>query len=257
MKAKVLCVYDEGAVEKTSLIGARGLSILIDVDDERTLFDTGMRGNYLLHNMDFLEADPNTVDRVVLSHLHREHTGGLPSFLERRNEKVSVLMPPEGGGTEKPGILGMFRREGMPKLPAETASKMNASAINEWTKLSEKLYLTGPLGGDGVNEVSIVLMTRNGPVLICGCCHNGILNTMNYVKERTGKGVTAVVGGIHTTGMKRKEVHAIAETLKDNGPPMLYLNHCTGVAQRTYLREKLGLSAVKEFYAGTEIRFDV
>jgi len=255
MKAKVLSVYDEGALEKTPLIGARGLSILVDVDDERTLFDTGMRGNYLTHNMDVLEIDPNSVDRVVISHLHREHTGGLPEFLERRNEKIDVLMPPEGSGTEGTKFLGIFKREGMPKIPPEAAPKMNASAVNEWTKLSDNLFLAADIGGSGEN--ALVLMTRSGPVLICGCCHHGIVDTLSLIKERTKKDAAAIVGGTHTIGMRRKEVHEIAEALKLCGPPMLYLNHCTGLTQRTYLRERLGLNAVREFYVGTEIRFDV
>ena len=255
MKAKVLSVYDEGALERTSLIGARGLSILVDVDGERTLFDTGLRGNYLMHNMDILEIDPNSVDRVVISHPHREHTGGLPAFLERRNEKINVLMPPEGTGAEGTKFLGIFKREGMPKIPPETAPKMNMTAVNGWTKLSDNLFIAADIGGSGEN--SLVLMTRGGPALICGCCHGGIANALSLIKERTKKDAAAIVGGTHLIGMKRKEVHGIAETLKAGGPPLLYLNHCTGQTQRTYLREKLGLDAVKEFYVGTEIRFDV
>jgi len=257
MKAKVLSVYDEGALERTSLIGARGISILVDVDDERTLFDTGMRGNYLMHNLDQLEADPNSVDRVVISHMHREHTGGLPEFLERRSEKINVLMPRENTDAEETKFLGIFKRPGMPKMEADVSSKMATTIISEWTKLSDNLFITGKISDDGAAENSLVLMTKNGPALICGCCHHGIVRTMEFVKERTGKKVAAVVGGLHLTGMKKKEVHEIAKTLKDGGAPMLYLNHCTGVSQRTYLREKLGLNAVKEFYVGTEIRFDV
>ena len=257
MKAKVLSIYDEGSLERTSLIGARGLSIMVDAGGERTLFDAGMRGNYLLHNMDILEADPNSVDRVVISHMHREHTGGLPAFLERRNEKIDVMMPRENADAEGTKFLGIFKRAGMPKMEADASSKMNAVTISGWTKLSDSLFITGNVSDGGVAENSLVLMTKNGPVLICGCCHHGIVRTMEFVKERTGKKVTAVVGGLHLVGMKRKEVHEIADALKDNGPPSMYLNHCTGVSQRTYLREKLGLNGVKEFYAGTEIRFDV
>jgi len=252
MKAKVLSVYDEGAVERTPLIGARGLSMLVEVDDELTLFDTGMRGNYLMHNMENLEIDPNAIRRVVLSHAHRTHTGGLPAFLEKRKEKVDVLMPPGcGEATEK--RFGLFTASAMPKMSPDVSSKMNTVTVNEWTKLSDRLFVTAPLGG----ELFLVLMTKNGPVMMCGCCHSGIAEAVSHVKEASGKKVAAVIGGTHLAGMKRKEIHAIAETLKDSGPPMLHLNHCTGVAQKTYLREKLGLIGVKEFYAGTEIRFEV
>jgi metal-dependent hydrolase (beta-lactamase superfamily II) len=162
-------------------------------------------------------------------------------------------MPPDTDGTEGTKFFGIFKKAGMPKMPSEVSSKMIPMTVNEWTKLSDSLFVTGPAGG----EISLVMITNSGPVLICGCCHSGIMNVISSVKEMTGRKVTAAVGGMHLTGTKRKEVHELAEALKENGPPMLYLSHCTGVAQRTYLREKLGLNAVKEFYAGTEIRFDV
>ena len=92
MKAKVTCVYDEGAVVGTPLIGARGISVLVDVDGERTLFDTGMRGRYLMHNLDNLEIDVNTIDRVVISHAHTAHVGGLETFLEGRERSVDVIV---------------------------------------------------------------------------------------------------------------------------------------------------------------------
>jgi 7,8-dihydropterin-6-yl-methyl-4-(beta-D-ribofuranosyl)aminobenzene 5'-phosphate synthase len=256
MKARVICVYDEGAIERTSLIGAKGLSILVDVDDELTLFDTGMRGNYLMHNLDFLEIDPNSVTRVIISHAHRTHTGGLPAFLGMRKEKIDVLMPP-GSNDIIESKFGILKQPGMPKIPDEAMPMMNSMITKEWTQLSDRLFITGCVPGDPLGESSLVLMTKNGPAIICGCCHYGIGNVMAYIKERTSKKVSAVIGGIHLEGLKRKDVHPIAETLMDNGQPMLYLNHCTGVAQKTYLREKLGLNAVKEFYAGAEIKFEV
>jgi 7,8-dihydropterin-6-yl-methyl-4-(beta-D-ribofuranosyl)aminobenzene 5'-phosphate synthase len=257
MKAKVLSVYDEGSLERTSLIGARGLSILIDVDGERTLFDTGMRGNYLMHNLDILGADPNAVDRIVISHAHKEHAGGLQQFLERREKSIDVLTTSDRIDMTRRFLGIQIGKDGG---SAETSPKMNVVAVSEWTKLSENLFITGKIpdgGSETIGENSLVLMTKNGPAVICGCCHGGLGRTLSFVGEMTGRKVTAVIGGTHMLRMRRKQVHEVAEMLKDNGPPSLYLNHCTGHTQRTYLREKLGLNAVKEFYVGTEIRFDV
>jgi len=258
MKATVLSVYDEGALERTSLIGARGISMLIDVDGERTLFDTGMRGNYLLHNMDELEVDVNTVDRIVISHAHRAHTGGLAAFLDRRNEAIDVLAPSRIDMRRT--LFGMPL--GKTEIPAEASAKMRSTTVNEWTQLSDNLFVTGKVAAGAAQppqeeENSLVLMTKKGPVLICGCCHHGPENVMSYVRERTNRKVAAIIGGIHLVRMKRNDVHEVADMLKGNGPPALYLNHCTGYSQRTYLREELGMDAVKEFYVGTDIQFDV
>ncbi|MCL2607338.1 MAG: MBL fold metallo-hydrolase [Methanomassiliicoccaceae archaeon] len=253
MKAKVLSVYDEGANVGTPLIGARGLAMIVDVDGERTLFDTGMRGRYLMHNLEHLEVDPDSVDRIVISHMHKDHTGGLERFLEKRSEIIDVITPPHTGAK-----AGLFRpADGIPKMSDEARGKMNIVTIGEWTQLSGSLFITGNVSDDDadVNENSLILMTKNATAALCGCCHHGIRSLMSYTEERTNRRLTAIVGGLHMKKMKKNDVYEIAEMLKENGDPSLYLNHCTGYNQRMYLRERLGLKGVNEFYAGTEIHF--
>jgi len=258
MKAKVLGVYDEGSVPDTPLVGAKGFSVLIDVDDQRTLFDTGRRGGYLMHNLDYLEVDPDTIDRIVISHMHVDHVGGLESFLEKRKESVEVTVTPDGERTTEVKILGIpIKRTGLSNYSEETAAKMRLRKEGEWTQLSKSLFLSNVPNSAGIDENMLVLMTVGGPVIICGCCHGGIASAIDHVTERTGKKVSAVLGGIHLIGMKKNDVYDVAAALGERGPPALYLNHCSGQTQRTHLREKLGLKAVKDLYAGTEIQFDV
>ncbi|MDR2865871.1 MAG: MBL fold metallo-hydrolase [Methanomassiliicoccaceae archaeon] len=258
MKAKLLCVYDEGALPETPLIGAKGLSILADVDGQRTLFGTGMRGRYFTHNSEYLNIDVNGIDRIILSHMHKEHTGGLPALLEMRDGIVDVLIPPEAADAKRTKFLGIpIGKEGMPGLSEELTAKMATQTVSGWTRLSENLFITSPLPDTGPAEISLVVMTKNGPVLVCGCCHQGAERLIGYVEETTKKKVHAIVGGIHLTDKKKKEVHKVAEMLKEKGNPQLYLNHCSGHVQRTQLREVLGLKAVNEFYVGTEIQFEI
>ena len=262
MKAVVTCVYDEGAVVGTPLIGARGLSMLVDVDNERTLFDTGMRGRYLMHNLDNLEINANTIDRVVISHAHIAHVGGLESFLEGREQNVEVVVTQDLKDMGPAKLLGIpMRKAPLSKMSTETIGKANITETDAWTQLSEHLFITdipAVTEGVGVKENALVLMTTKGAVVICGCCHNGLTDFLSYVEKMTGKKVRAVIGGAHLMRMKKDEVFAIADSLKDeHGAPMLYLNHCSGVKQITNLRVKLGLKGVQDFYAGTVAEFDV
>jgi len=143
MKAKVTCVYDEGAVVGTSLIGARGLSILVDVDGERTLFDTGMRGRYLMHNLDILEIDVNTVDRVVISHAHIAHVGGLEAFLEEREGSVDMMVTPDLRDMGPVKLMGIpVSKAPLSKMSSETIGKANITETDTWTQLSEHLFIT-------------------------------------------------------------------------------------------------------------------
>ena len=70
MSFKVTCVYDEGAKENTSLIGAKGSAMLVDVGERRLLFDTGLRGRYLAHNLSCLGIEPDSIDAAVVSQPH-------------------------------------------------------------------------------------------------------------------------------------------------------------------------------------------
>ena len=259
MKARVLSVYDDGSLPATPLIGAKGLAILVEADGERTLFDTGMRGSYLMHNMDFLKIDPDEVDRIVISHMHNGHIGGLPAFLEARKETIDVIAPPDHGAERRDRLFGIpVRRTGFPKMPPESSAKMNVIAVSGRMRLSENLYVTVSADDpSGMRENSLVLMTKGGPVLICGCCHAGQDAVISGAEEAAGEKVRAVIGGMHLTDKKKAEVYAVAESLKEKGPPALHLCHCTGTVQKMHLRERLGLKAVNDFYAGTEIQFDV
>ena len=265
MKAKAVCVYDDGAVVGTPLIGAVGLSILIDVDGERTLFDTGMRGRYLMHNLDNLEIDVNTVDRVVISHAHRAHTGGLEEFLEKRERSIEVIVTPDLRDMGPVKLLGIpIKKAPLSSMSAETIGKAEIKETDAWTQLSDHLFITEMPPGNAaepdtaVKENALVLMTPKGAVVICGCCHSGLSSFLSYVEEMTKKKIHAVIGGTHLLKTKKDGVFAIADSLKkDHGTPMLYLNHCSGVKQITNLRERLGMKGVHEFYAGTEIQFDL
>ncbi len=67
MTAKITCAYDEGSIPGTSLIGAKGTSMLVEKDGKKILFNTGLRDRYLSHNMDYLDIDPESIDMVVVS----------------------------------------------------------------------------------------------------------------------------------------------------------------------------------------------
>lgn len=250
MKAKLLCVYDEGALEGTSLIGANGLSILIEVDGQRTLFDTGMRGSYLLHNMDCLNVDVSSVDRVVISHCHKAHIGGMKGFMEARKESVDVFWHPSCDKVRN--ILGR------PLFSEEASSKMNVHEITEETELSEHLLLLGPTDSDSDGELYLVIKGRDGPVVITGCCHSGVSDVMAHVKASVRRNPGTIVGGTHLHKMKQKDVDPVAASLmKDFGSPMLYLNHCTDQDGITCMRVHFGLKGVKEFYVGEELLFEL
>lgn len=276
MKARILSIYDEGAVVGTPLIGAKGLSIMVEVDGQRILFDTGRRGNYLKHNLDHLEIPAESIDSLVLSHGHRDHTGGLNSFLEERESPVTIYSH-EGLWTPRAGtVAGIRVRDiGPRRISEENREKAVLRNVEGWTEISEHLYSLSlpPAAADPRNrklvdgawavddmchETALVVITRKGPVLICACCHTGLLNALKAVKEMTGREVSSVIGGVHLRKVKNDMLDGLAAALRDDmKTPSLYLCHCTSDNSKTRLRTTLGLAGVRDFYVGTEVQFDV
>ncbi len=246
MKAKVLCVYDNGALENTSYIGAHGLSMLIDADGQKTLFDTGMRGRYLLHNLSFMRIKPDEIDRIVISHNHRSNTGGLKAFLEARTEPVDVYVNENFEGLR--GFMGM-------KVDDSVISKMNIIRMTDDTELSEHLRVAGPFGTE--QEFFPILRTRDGPVVFSSCYHCGVREPLEYVKTEYSRNPYALVGGIHLPKAKQRTVDPVSEVIASYGVSKMYINHCATPRGIVYLRTHFGLRGVNDFFVGDSVEFNL
>ena len=252
-EAKITCIYDEGALEGTPYIGAKGFSVLVEVDSEKTLFGVGRRPRYFSANLYESETDPESINRAVVSHRHLDHWGGLPGLLRSREAPLDVYAPASAWGTKTMlGATGIF-------LSADHDGQYVKKDVTDWVQLSEHLFISPPMNfheGKG-EEIFVVLIEKNGPVLISGCCHCGLDHAFEMIKGRFGEYPNAVIGGLHIGEKKDKLADVYAEYLKNNGCRHLYLNHCTGVFGIGRLRVTLGLHGVNDFYAGQSVTFRI
>ncbi|MCQ2086404.1 MAG: MBL fold metallo-hydrolase [archaeon] len=242
MNAKVFCAYNEGSVENSSFIGAEGFSIIIDVDNQKTLFDTGMRGRYLIHNLHYLGIKPDDISRVVISHNHNGNIGGLPRILEDRNEPTDVYAN---------SLLAEIKNKKLLQLE----KKILLHKMVGTTNLSEHLLAIGPFGP--LKEYVVILKTLAGPAVIASCYHCGIERVLLSVKEITSQNPKCLIGGIHVPKANQTTINPIASVLSSFGSPSMYLNHCASPNGVTFLRVHFGLENVKDFYAGSNLNFEV
>ena len=211
----LISVYDNYQVDP-NLETAWGFATVIKTPRELILFDTGGNSEILLSNMEKLGIDPSSIKKVVISHIHSDHLGGLEGFLER-NSDVTVFIP----NSFPQSIKDMIIQKG--------AKFVEISAPR---KISDFVYTTGELYGPP-EEQSLIIDSKKGLVVITGCAHPGIVNIVRRAKElmRRDK-VYLVLGGFHHPPLscvkefKRLQVEKVAPS------------HCTGGLVREAFREE-------------------
>ena len=215
-------VYDNNPY-KQELGTAWGFSAFIIGTEKNILFDTGGDGSLLLGNMKKLEIEPNSIDVVVLSHIHGDHTSGLASFLQK-NHKIEVFLP-----------------ESFPKKFKDSVQQYQAKVIeiNQPLKICENVYSTGQQGV-WIKEQSLIIRTKAGLVVITGCAHPGIVNMVNTAKELMKDDVLLVMGGFHLEWATRGKIEKIISAFKQHGVRYVGPCHCTGEKARSLFEKHFG-----------------
>jgi 7,8-dihydropterin-6-yl-methyl-4-(beta-D-ribofuranosyl)aminobenzene 5'-phosphate synthase len=275
---RVTCVVHDAVQRSSSFWGQHGLAFLIETEPERVLFDTGQSGTVLLHNLELLGLDPVTIGALAISHPHYDHTGGLPALLEHLRPGTPLYANPD-----------LFRerfspRDGMPqsvglsmtqeRLAGHLTLRLNA-ALQQilpglWTT-GEITNRPGPQGsseyhlmheGDALvgdayrDDMALALQIGEGLVLLCGCCHAGLLNTLAHVQHAFERQIAVIAGGLHLASATASDLHHIADALSAmQALQCLYPNHCTGETAFVALTQILGPSIVRPCPAGTVLEF--
>lgn len=283
MEVKVLNLYNNDALPDKGLQGSHGESFLITVGDINVLLDTGMKGDVLLGNMARLEISPDDIGKLVISHGHIDHTGGLSSFLEARKspDPIPLIAHPEVREPKALKAGASFAPIGFPELGPPLLEKVRFELSADKVEIAPGLYSIGevPLderkekpgaepaachqvGGEWewdpvVDDLSLALRSDHGLVIVTGCCHAGLLNTCARAVRIFGGMIHAVIGGTHMMRYTEEEVEHVGDVLeKDYGLPRIYLNHCTGRKAILQLRERFGPEKVHDCLVGTELVFN-
>ena len=242
MTAKITCVYDEGSQPNTSLIGAKGTAMLVEKDGKRIFFNVGLRDRYLIHNMEYLDIDPNTIDIAVVSQSNPCASGALNGLLKNREGPLDVYCPEGLYGSKS------FMSRSV-SLSKENSEKPIFHDIGAWIELIPGVFIT-PFYYDpkGYGETFMVIVEGSRVALLSGRCSCYPDKVISDVQEHIGKKVTAFIGPVLLEKKKKPVAAAYAEMLAS--VPDLYLNHCVGPDGIVNLRVHLGLDGVSDFYVG-------
>jgi 7,8-dihydropterin-6-yl-methyl-4-(beta-D-ribofuranosyl)aminobenzene 5'-phosphate synthase len=229
-----------------------GLSILVEVDNLKILMDSGLSVT-ATHNAQLMGVDLTTIDRIVLSHGHADHTGGLRDVL-RMKKGVEVIAHPDIWASKytRRDLHGKAQYIGIPYSREELEScGARFNLTKEPVHISEHIMTTGEIPmqsafesiennffvkEDGIfhkdllaDDLGLIIDTEFGLVVILGCAHRGIVNTLRHAQKLTGKElVHAAIGGTHLIQASEERIkHTIAD-LKNMGIQRLGVSHCTG-----------------------------
>lgn len=200
-----------------------GLCLLVDGD---ILFDVFSDPAVLLAGMRKLSIDPAAIRRVVISHDHWGHAGGLTGLLEKNKELI---------------VYGCsdFSNELKEKIVASGVSLMEAE---RFFKIKSNIYTTGAMSGlyedFFIAEQSLVIDRGEDLAVVCGCAHPGITQIVKAASSHFNKKVSSIAGGFHLNDKSEERVRDIAGELEGLGVKKVYSTHCNGEKAEAILREK-------------------
>jgi 7,8-dihydropterin-6-yl-methyl-4-(beta-D-ribofuranosyl)aminobenzene 5'-phosphate synthase len=220
-------LYDNNTYDN-SLRTAWGFSCLIESEGKTILFDTGGDGQVLLNNMGVLEKDPKTIEIIVLSHIHGDHTGGLRRLL-KINPNLKIYIP-----------------ESFPQEFDRRAEEDGATVvrINAPLEIDRGIYSTGEMD-HGIKEQSLIIKTPKGIILVTGCAHPGIIEIIKKAKTIARKDIYMVIGGWHLSSAGEKEIRGIIDAFLRMGIQKVAPCHCTGDRAMAMFKVAYGENYIK------------
>jgi 7,8-dihydropterin-6-yl-methyl-4-(beta-D-ribofuranosyl)aminobenzene 5'-phosphate synthase len=260
-----MLIENEKLKDNPELKKEHGISVLMNVNNQKILLDTGTSGRFI-ENANQLGIDIKDIDIVIISHGHSDHSGGLIRFLEI-NPKAKVFMHP--GAMEKHFAKLFFKKIDV-STPVEVLNRFqnrihfieNFSEVSKdvyiitnimkkypWVNFSKNLLRedNGTLREDDFKHEMVVAIHNKGKlVIITGCSHQGVLNMIeSTLSVFPNMPVQAVVGGFHLVGMpglnilgeSKESITRVGKTLLDYEIDKTYTCHCTGMKPYKILKE--------------------
>ncbi len=245
-------------------IGEWGYSAIIEVDGRKILFDTGQKPETVLKNAKELGVDIASVEDVILSHNHFDHTGGLltlrkelkknnPNALSRVHVGKGIFIPRNSKFYKMDIIKKELEADGVKFIVYENPVELfpgvwitgpieHIHPEKNWFPGSE-IIIEGTMAEDIIPEAqSLAIETSDGFVLVSGCGHAGVINTIEHIKAKIkDKNISTIIGGFHLVDATYQHLVWTAEKLNEFGVENIIGSHCTGINSLYTLRNLLNL----------------
>jgi len=234
---------------RDELATEHGFSLWIEADDTNILFDAGQTSAFA-ENAKALGIDLSSADFIVLSHGHYDHTGGLEAALEAA-PRAQICLHPEAGlprFSHPPGLP--MRTIGMAFSTRNALQTRSVQACSQPEQIRKGIWITGPIprlhpiehpqqafsrDEQGLepdlfqDDLALVIQSISGNVILTGCCHAGVANTLQQARRITGDNrCVLLAGGLHLVRANEDQVLSVLDTLREVDVQTVLSGHCTG-----------------------------
>ena len=252
MSLKITTLIENNSDENNILLSEHGLSLYIEIDEMKILFDTGQSGDFI-KNAEKLKIDLNNLDYVILSHGHYDHTGGFTKLVENTknpfklivgnrffNKKYKLLESNEykfNGNSFDEKFINMnnistkYINQDSFNITEDVILFSNFERNTDFEVLNKKFYIKQNdeyIPDDFSDEIVLAIKQQKGLVVILGCSHVGIINILKTIMKRTGMIIYGIVGGSHLIEADELRLSNTIKYFKENNISILRLSHCTG-----------------------------
>lgn len=240
-------------------IGEHGNSILVESPKAKILFDTS-QGFGLVNNAKLMDIDLKDLDSVVISHGHNDHIDGLKALLEAGEYEKLDIYGHEEIFSKRYKVYSDYEDYIGSSYSKEELEKLGGNFIfnDGILEISENIYLSGPAprkyednlnkthykicngrkcDDDYIDDQSLIIDTEKGLIILFGCAHAGVINTIHYVQEKFDKEIYGLFGGLHLLNSSMEKIKEVFDVVEDFGVEVIGFNHCTGESAINYFKE--------------------
>lgn len=239
---KITVLVENNSRIDNYLLSEAGLSLYLEINNRKILFDTGYSGVFL-DNAEKLGIKLDDITDIVISHGHDDHTRGLGV-----NHGVN-LGNKSTRFTAHPNIFDKRFDYSCPISKEEIEIRYETNLTKKPYKLDENLWFLGEIENNNtidIDDSALVYTAQEGLFIITGCSHSGIINIINYAKKVTGVNkLYGVFGGMHLIDKTQKEIEEISEYLKSElGELPVYPCHCCDLESKIIMSKYLNIKEI-------------
>lgn len=266
VRGRITILTDNTVPGRSDVIGEHGFSAFLETGKGAFLFDTG-KGKAVVHNALCLKKNIININKIVLSHAHGDHTGGLPEVLQiLTSNKTDVfahrdIFADRFRGKNNPTYGGIpFTKGHLEKMGAHFVFN------NEYVEIEEGVFLTGEVPRETSFEVgdmgdrfiirggktepdiilddqSLVIRVEKGILIVLGCAHAGVINVINHAIKKSGvDNIYGIIGGTHIGLSGEEQLEKTIAALRNYKIEHFIPAHCTGPEASFRLKSELEIN---------------